>query len=179
MKSPRSFHALLAGFALAPALPAAAVGLAEVSPFLPPARAAAPTVTENPPLELRGIMGQGADRLFNIYNPATKQSAWVGLDQPGQNFQVRSHEESAQTVSVSYGGQNVVLKLVQAKIAPLTEARPPAAASGPVPINVQPAVLPRQPTPEQQRQLEAVAAEVERRRQLRNQMQRQPEPKKD
>jgi hypothetical protein len=136
-------------------------------------------VTENPPLELRGIVGEGPGRLFNIYNPATKQSAWVTLNQTGQNFQVRSFDEGADTVSLDYAGKAVVLKLAQAKITPMAEVRPQPQNTGPIPINVQPAVLPRQPTAEQQRALENVAAEVERRRQLRNQMQRQQEPQKN
>lgn len=179
MQSRLLLRAFLAGLGLAAARPVLAGRLAEVSPFLPPARAEAAPVTENAPLELRGIFGQGADRLFNIYNPATKQSTWVGLNQTGHNFQVRSHEENAQTVTVDFGGRSVVLKLAQARIAPLAESRPSASVNTSSPLNVQPAVLPRQPTAEQQRQLEGVAAEVERRRQLRNQMQRQQESKKD
>jgi hypothetical protein len=159
---------LLAG--LAPILPLHAVDrLAERSPFLPPERNEAPVVTENPPLELRGIMGEGESRLFNIYNPATKQSSWVSLNETGRSFLVRSHDASADTVSIDYAGRPVVLKLAKAKISAMTETRP-AVSTGPVPMNVQPAVLPRQPTAEQQRQLENVAAEVERRRQLRSQM---------
>lgn len=164
---------------VAPVLPLhAAERLAERSPFLPPESSQAPAVTENPPLELRGIMGEGAARLFNIYNPATKHSSWVSLNESGQSFSVRSHDESADTVSIDYGGRPVVLKLAKARIAPMAETRP-AVSGGPVPLNVQPAVLPRQTTPEQQRQLENVAAEVERRRQLRNQMTRPGEAQKN
>src|SRR5690606_33081281 len=111
--------------------------LAETSPFLPQARNDALVVTENPPLELRGIVGEGPGRLFNIYNPATKQSAWVTLNQTGQNFQVRSFDEGADTVSLDYAGKAVVLKLAQAKIAPMAEVRPQPQNTGPIPINVQ------------------------------------------
>lgn len=156
----------------------AANRLAENSPFLPPTRVQAPVVTENPPLELRGIVGQGEERLFNIYNPASKQSAWVPLNQAtGQNYQLRTYDERAQTVSLDHGGRPIVLKLAQSKISPLTEARPqsaPAPVGAVGGINIQPAVLPRPTTPDQQRALENVAAEVERRRQLRNQMTQPP-----
>ncbi len=168
---------LLAG--LVPSFPLlASERLAERSPFLPPDRNEAAVVTENPPLELRGIMGEGESQLFNIYNPATKQSSWVSLNETGRSFLVRSHDASADTVSIDYAGRPVVLKLAKAKIAPLSETRP-AMSTGPVPINVQPVVLPRQTTPEQQRQLENVAAEVERRRQLRSQMTRPTEQQKN
>lgn len=153
---------------------AAAQRLAETSPFLPPARGEAAVVTENAPLELRGTMGSGEGRMYNIYNPTTKMSAWVGLNEEGHAFQVRSFDESAETVSLNYGGRTVVLKMTQARIAPLVEARPNQ--SGPGPNIVQPPGLLRQPTPEQQRQLENVAAEVERRRQMRNQLTRPQGP---
>lgn len=141
--------------------------LAEKSPFLPPAAKDVPVVTENAPLELRGIMGEGAGRMFNVYNPSTKMSSWLSINEAGQNFSVRSFDESADTISVEYGGRNVVLKLAQAKIAAIPEARP--GPQQPAVMPAQPAVAPRQPTPEQVRALENVTAEVERRRALRNQ----------
>ncbi len=145
--------------------------LAEKSPFLPPGGKEGPVATENPPLELRGIMGEGAGQLFNIYNPATKTSVWVSLGEAGQNFQIRSFDNAAETVSIDYGGRAVVLKLAQGKIAPLAESRPPPAATTTLPA--QPAMAPRPSTPEQVRALESVTAEVERRRALRNQAIRQ------
>ncbi len=139
--------------------------LAETSPFLPPVRQQAAPVTENQPLELRGMMGTGESRVFSIYDPATKQSTWVKLNEQGHNFLIREHDESAQTITIDYGGRPLTLKLTEARIAAMTAPTPgpvPLPQGGPVPTgrNIQP----RPPTPEQQRALEQVQAEVARRR---------------
>ncbi len=144
-----------------------AQNLAETSPFMPVTRQVAPTVTENAPLELRGIMGQGDERMFSIYNPSTKQSLWVRLNEPGREFVVRTHDDAAATISVEYGGRALNLKLTEARIATLA-----AAPDRPRPSNVPSPAMPgpaaRTPTPEQMRALENVQAEVERRRNARN-----------
>lgn len=154
--------------------------LAKNSPFMPPATSAAPAPTENAPLELRGVLGTGADALFNIYDPSRKRSAWVRAnDADGREFVVRSFDAGSTTVQVEHGGRSLSLKLAEAKILPLAANAVPMPA--PVPGGPTPAVV--NPTPaDEARRLESVAAEVRRRRALRaaaaqqqqQQQQRQP-----
>ncbi len=147
---------------------AAAQELVAASPFLPGAGMAAGVVTENAPLELRGIVGTGAARLFNIFDPSSKQSRWVRLNEPGSAFTVKSHDEATDTVSLDYAGQSLSLRLPEAKITPL--------AAMAAPTNNRPRRLEGQDDPstpaelsaEQAKRLENVAAEVARRRALRN-----------
>lgn len=147
--------------------------LAASSPFLPGAGAVAGVVTENAPLELRGIVGSGAGRLFNIFDPTTKQSRWVGLNEPGSSFTVKVHDEASDTVTLDYAGRSLSLRLPESKITPLALAAAPA----PSVVNNRPRrpdnaeATPgqaRELTPEEAKRLENVAAEVARRRALRN-----------
>ena len=67
---------LIAGFALAWALPAAAQ-IAAKSPFMPPQSAAAGGPTAGAPLEYRGYLETSEGMLFRIYDPSKKASTWV------------------------------------------------------------------------------------------------------
>lgn len=153
---------------------AGAQELASQSPFLPGPGVAAGVVTENAPLELRGIVGTGAGRLFNIFDPSTKQSRWVRLNEPGHSFTVVTHDEASDTVSLDYAGRSLSLRLPESKITPL------ALAPAPSIVNNRPRrdgnqdnvpgtpAQPRELSPEEAKRLENVAAEVARRRALRN-----------
>ena len=152
--------------------------LARKSPFMPPASgAAAAAPTENSPLELRGVLGAGAEALFNIYDPSRKRSAWVKANEAdGRDFVVRSFDEGGLTAQVEHGGRTLTLKLAESKIVPLAvNAAPVPAPGAPTPAVVN-------PTPaDEARRLESVAAEVRRRRALRaaaaqQQQQQQPQP---
>lgn len=154
------------------------------SPFLPGASAAAGVATENAPLELRGIVGTGANRLFNLFDPSTKQSRWVGLNEPGNNFTVKAHDEASDTVTIDYVGRTLNLRLPESKITPLALAAVPAPSSANNrsrrPDNSDNAAgnpqQGRELTPEEAKRLENVAAEVARRRALRNATQGTPPP---
>lgn len=151
---------------------ASAQELAATSPFLPPAGAPAGPITENAPLELRGIMGADSGRLFNIYDPSSKLSYWVSLNEAGHNFTVRSYDETSDTVSLDYAGRPLSLRLTEAKITPLAVAPAPAARGNLHTPGDNPGdaaiPAPGQLTAEQARRLENVAAEVARRRALRS-----------
>lgn len=142
-------------------------GLASNSPFLPPASDNAP-VAEATPLELRGILSMGGRTSFNIYDPATKSSSWVGLNESGQPYTVKNFDAATERVTVEYQGRSLALVLQRPKIvaAPVTAA--PAGPPSKTPTPMPAAVL--NPTPaDEARRLEAVAAEVRRRRALRQQ----------
>lgn len=172
-----SSRTLLLGslFVLALGVRGGAQELAADSPFLPGASAAAGP-TENAPLELRGIVGTGANRLFNLFDPSTKQSRWVGLNEPGHNFTVKAHDEASDTVTIDYVGRVLNLRLPESRITPLALAAVPGPGAannrGRRPDNADNAAAtpgqPRELTPEEAKRLENVATEVARRRALRN-----------
>jgi len=140
------------------------------SPFLPPDTTTEAAPTPDAPIELRGIMTAGDNVMFSIYDTATRSSSWVRLNQTGGPFIVRSYDAARDTVTVDHNGRTVTLALKTAKVASAPVAAPqPAVAAANVPQPVTgPVVL--NPTPaDEQRRLEAIAAEVNRRRQLRQQ----------
>lgn len=164
---------LCAGPALLGAAPvaSAAESLAGSSPFLPPSSAPQAAAPGDTSLELRGIMASGDAYMFSIYDAARRSSVWKHLDEPGHEFVVRSYDAARDAVTVEYQGRTLTLALKTAKVAsaPVPPPAPPGAVqpAGAQPIGG-PVVL--NPTPaDEQRRLEAIAAEVNRRRMIRQQ----------
>jgi hypothetical protein len=163
----------------------AAPSVSPVSPFLPPdapAVAGGANVAQPAPIEFRGVVVMGGRQRFNFFDPARKQSAWVGLAESGGPYRVTAYDEGRETVTVEVEGRVLSLALEKAKIG---SAPPPAsvpmvggatagaaALAAPSP-GVAPVVL--NPTPaDEARRLEAIAAEVRRRRALRQQQPAMP-----
>lgn len=151
----------------------AASSLAGPSPFAPPAtatEAAAPTPDAT--LELRGIMASGDSYMFSIYDSTKRISTWLGLNEIGREFVVRSYDDARDTVTVDHAGRTLTLALKTAKVAAAPVVAPSAANFAPPPPAPQPIGGPvvLNPTPaDEQRRLEAIAAEVNRRRMIRQQ----------
>lgn len=134
--------------------------LVATSPFLP-ANVAAAGAANGPagPIELRGISSTSDGAAFCIYDTAKKKDIWVGLNETGYDFVVKSSDPSSDSVSVQYQGRTMKLTLRTAKVASAGTASPAAVAPnmvGPVPLNPTPA--------DEQRRLDAVAQEVRRRK---------------
>jgi hypothetical protein len=168
--------AVLAGGAPA----GACAQVAAKSPFLPPAGAApAATATTDAPIEFRGLMEMGGALQFRLFDPARKAGSWVKLDERNAELEVlaKKHDSTAETLTVEFKGRTLTLAMRKPKVVSAGSAPampPPPSASAPPPaVNVMPAVTQSvvlNPTPaDEQRRLEAVAAEVARRRALREQ----------
>jgi hypothetical protein len=110
-------------------------------------------------------MSTSGGYLFCIYDPAKKAGSWVSQDEGGHDFVVRSADPSHELVTVQAAGRTFTLALHQSKVATMTE---PVVA------------MPGQNTQifggfrgmnraDAARRLDAVAAEVRRRRLLREQ----------
>lgn len=110
------------------------------------------------PIELRGIMASGDGTQYCIYDTAKKKSTWVGLNENGHDFMVKTAEANTDKVSVEYQGRILQLELHAAKVA--SSGNGSAAAASAVAGPVQAAPSPA----EEQRRLDAVAQEVRRRR---------------
>jgi hypothetical protein len=161
--------ALIAALAPAGALRA---DLAASSPFLP-ANMAGTAGAGGPsePVELRGIMSTSQGTAYCIYDTAKKTSAWVGLNETGNDFVVKSADAMNDAVTVTVQGRDIRLVLRAAKVASsgAASAGPPAspALASSVVVN---------PTPgDEQKRLDAVAAEVRRRRQEREKAAQAPQ----
>ena len=149
--------------------------LAGTSPFLPPAGAAGNGAkAPDTPIELRGIVTDSGSTMFSIYDPAHHSASWAKVNEIGHDFIVRSYDPAKDTVTVDYAGSTITLTLHTAKVvsAPATAPPPQAGAASPSHPATQPVGGPvvLNPTPsDEQRRLEAIAAEVNRRRMLRQQ----------
>jgi len=157
-------------FRSAPAILAASVAvgwagvlcadLAPSSPFLPPNSAAAGAQAGPAgPVELRGIMSTPQGAAYCIYDTARKTSAWVGLNEGGNDFVVKAADPASDSVTVDFQGRSLRLVLRTAKVASAGTGAPfapGAAVASSVVLNPTPA--------DEQKRLEAVAQEVRRRR---------------
>jgi len=147
------------------------------SPFMPPQSAATPGPTAGAPLEYRGYMETGEGRLYRIHDPAKKIGTWIKLNEKNPDFDVvaKQHDNDQDTLTIEHQGKTLTLAERKPKIVSsgaAAAAMPPPVATPPQ-SNVAPAVTQAvvlNPTPQdEQRRLDAVAAEVARRRALREQ----------
>jgi hypothetical protein len=152
------------------------------SPFTPPAAAApaAAATSTAGGLEFRGNIDLGDGMQFRLFDPAKKSGVWLRLNQRNEEFDVvaRRYDDEQKALTIEHQGRSLTLTMRVAKVvsggAP-AQPPPPAPAPGAPPpaVNVAPAVTQSvvvNPTPaDEQRRLEAVAAEVARRRALREQ----------
>jgi hypothetical protein len=150
--------------------------LAAKSPFIPPQAAGSASPTAGAPLEFRGYIETSEGVQYRIFDPAKKTYTWVKLNEKNPEFEVtaKQHDPEHKTLTIDHQGKTLTLAMREAKVVSSGTAgqaippppQPPAA-------NVAPAVTQSvvlNPTPaDEQRRLEAVAAEVARRRVLREQ----------
>jgi len=153
--------------------------VATKSPFLPPAGAAGPAAAATPgtPLEFRGLLDVGDGLQFRLYDPGRKTGSWVKLNERNAELDVvaKQHDAREETLTIEHQGRTLTLAMRKPKVisaGSVAQMLPPPAAPA-APANVAPAVTQTvvlNPTPaDEQRRLEAVAAEVARRRALREQ----------
>ena len=164
-----TFHQIRASFAIVSASAALGWGgslradLAQSSPFLPLSlTAAGGPAGPAGPVELRGIMSNSDGTAYCIYDTAKKTSAWVKLNEAGNDFVVRSADPAGDSVTVDFRGQSLKLVLRTAKVA---SAGAGGAGAAPAPPNTDSSAVVLNPSPvDEQRRLDAVAQEVRRRR---------------
>lgn len=149
--------------------------LATSSPFLAPQAQATNAAAANTPLEFGGYMDvPGGERLYRIKDPARKTSEWVKLNEksPALDVTVKQYDDSRKALVVEHQGRTLTLAEKESKIVSAGAVPQPVVAmpvANAMPAAVTQAVV-ANPTPaDEQRRLEAVAAEVARRRALREQ----------
>lgn len=151
---------------------------------MPEGGAAGAAVTPNAPLEYRGYMESAEGVQYRLFDSGSKKGFWVQKDlQNPEGVVFKSHDPVKDTLTVEQGGRSMTLEVRKSRI--LAGANPvpmpmPLPAGPPQPSNVAPAVTQAvvlNPTPaDEAKRLEAVAAEVARRRALREQAAQQPTP---
>lgn len=153
----------------------AEVPLAGKSPFLASGGAGgASAPTAGAPLEFRGTMVTASGIKLRIVEPARKNGAWLLVNErdPSLDFVVKQYDAEHDTVKVEYQGQTLTLAQHVAKVASAGAPQNPVPAM-PGGIPMPPAITQSvvvNPTPaDEQRRLDAVAAEVARRRAMREQ----------
>jgi len=151
-------------------LPGAVVldDLVKSSPFMPGDQESSAVVapTENATVEFRGMITTKDGMLFGLYDRTKQIGAWVRKEDKDADFVVQSYDEASDLVVVNYHGQKFNLTLSSAKIATAAPSAPPSlpvagqtgtqAPGGAAVVRV-----------DDQRRLESIAAEVRRRRALR------------
>lgn len=121
------------------------------------------------PIEFRGTFVDGGERFFSLLDPASRRAEWVGLNEPGRPFLVKSYDAERESISVEHQGRTLELKLHSARIVTAAMPAPAApAAPGAAPANAQARPATTQNTSDAQR-LAQVAEEIRRRRALRQQ----------
>lgn len=158
----------------------AATGFAQAAgktPFTPPQamqQAAAPSAPTQ--LEFRAFMDAGDGPQFRIVEPAKKTGVWLKVGEKGAEMDVVVKKfDGDKKIDVEFQGRALTLTLREGKVISGGNAAQmmPAMPAPPPPTNVAPAVTQSvvvNPTPaDEARRLEAVAAEVARRRALREQ----------
>ena len=122
-------------------------------------------VVEDAELQFCGVFGDGDSKRFLIYNVTTNRSSWLRLHQEGPDeVFVESFDQDQSTVNIRQGGRALTLGMQSATISG-------AQAGGAAPVRLQNnskdlvSTVKVNPTPsDERRRLEAVAAEVRRRR---------------
>ena len=150
--------------------------LAAKSPFMAGPAAAGTAPAENTPWEFRGYMETAGGVQYRLYDPAKKSGIWVKLNERNADFGIvaKQHDIAKEMLTIEFQGKTLTLPARKAKVVSsgnAAQAVPPAVAQAPsnVPAAVTQAVV-LNPTPaDEQRRLDAVAAEVARRRALREQ----------
>ena len=175
--SRRALSLCIFGFAGLAGVVVAEAQIAAKSPFMPPQAAATTGPTPGAPLEYRGYLETSEGTLFRIYDPSKKASTWVKVNEPNADFGVtaKKYDEAQKTLTIEFQGKTLTLAERESKVvssgAAAAAVPPPVVA--PAQTNVAPAVTQAvvlNPTPaDEQRRLDAVAAEVARRRALREQ----------
>lgn len=177
MKSSRPFTSIIAGLLLAGmGVQAQEESSEEVkvprSPFMRRApdqvveQAEAPI--EDAELQFCGTFGDADEKRFLIYNKTVNRSEWIKIGEEGpEGIFVDAYDPEEATVVVRQGSQTLNLALQAATISPAS-ARPkaPVALAGNSSDLIKTVRVNPSPTDERRR-LEAVAAEVRRRRALR------------
>lgn len=143
------------------------------SPFGSAAQAGAGPAAATP-LEFRGTFVDNGERFFSILDTATRRAEWVGLNEAGRAFAVKSYDPEKESITLEFQGRAMDLKLHSARITAAPMPQPvPAVAGNNAPQNAGGRPAQATPSTTEAQRLAQVAEEIRRRRALRQQAQQQ------
>lgn len=72
---------------------------------------AKPGAPENAPLEFRGMVTEGNERIFSVYSPSTHHSSWLRENETEGLITVKHFNEATSTLSVEYDSKSLSLTI--------------------------------------------------------------------
>ena len=115
------------------------------------------------PFELRAVL---EDKVFSIYETATRRSNWVELNDPVNGFSVKSYDAAKENITADYQGKTMTLAIKRAP-AVAQPMQQPVSNGMVMPGNNAP--VPGAPTSVDQQRMQQIQEEIRRRRALRSQ----------
>ena len=146
----------------------AAAQVADASPFLPSGGASGPGAADATPLELRGIITTADGTRYCIYDPVKKTGVWLALNERNPAATIKSVDQQHDAVTVQAAGRTMRLELHEAKTVALGSDPGPGGRFGRGRNGADVSAVGSDPAADAAK-LKAVADEVARRQQLRNQ----------
>lgn len=141
--------------------------LISASPFLSPEGESAAVLAPER-LKFAGLMQSATGTYFCIRNPARHGDVtWVGLNETGHDFQVRSYDPASETIEVDTGGRILRLSLPQSKVVASSKSDvAPAVAAAPAAADVPTAPLTKEAGESEAQRIAEIRARIARQRQI-------------
>jgi len=95
------------------------------SPFAAAGQATAATPDRGTTLEFCGLVTMGPQTFFRVDDPVRKRGAWLTLGQTEDGILVRHHDPAAETLTVEFNGQTLVLAWRAGKVVNAPADMPP------------------------------------------------------
>ncbi len=102
---------------------------------------------------------EGSEQFFSLYDPGSRVSTWVRLQEPGYPFTVQDYDSARDVATIEYQGRRLALGLKRAKVVLL---KPAAAVQ-----QVRPGIPPDVVSTRETIHLGAIVQEVRQRQELR------------
>jgi hypothetical protein len=134
--------------------------LVDRSPFGQAPRADITVAPEQSQLEFRGYVREGGALRFSVFDLSANRGYWIAEGESDQPISVRAFDAAASSLQVDHQGRPITLTLKQSSI----QSSAPGVTNVPMPRGMDPNNL---TDSDSARRMEAVAAEVRRRRALR------------
>lgn len=95
------------------------------SPFSAAGQTGAPAPESGAGLEFRGFYTMGQETFFRVDEPARNRGAWLVLGQTEDGIQVKHHDPVAETITVEFRGQTLILAWRAGKVVNAPADMPP------------------------------------------------------
>jgi xanthine/CO dehydrogenase XdhC/CoxF family maturation factor len=138
------------------------------SPFGNPGSAPASADNSGQQFEFRGVVDDGGNLLFSVYEPATRRSRWLAVGESSEAVTVRSFDAQNNSLTIEHQARTLTLALRKAPPSP-NAPRPPVMVAGAQPQAAPVAAAAPAAPPENAQRLQQIAEEIRRRRALRQQ----------